>query len=103
MKYVKKLIATSLLIAAVGGFTGCVHVPTMEEIKVNVFKEQEQKFWALSTVSEDYSLLSVYAGQVGHAALAAYPDKPEIAEEWFTREEECREVSELQIRNKYGF
>lgn len=102
MRYVKKLIATSILIAAVGGFTGCVHVPTMEEIKVKVFKEQEQKFWALSTVSEDYSLLSVYAGQVGHAALAAYPDKPEIAEEWFDREAECRKNSEFQISQKLG-
>ena len=104
MRYVKKLIATSILVAAVGGLTGCVPVaPTMDDIKVQVFKEQEEKFWSLSTVSEDYTLLSVYAGQVGHAALAAYPDKPEIAEEWFTREKECREVSELQVRNKYGF
>jgi hypothetical protein len=74
----------------------------MEEIKVKVFKDQEQKFWSLSTVSEDYSLLSVYAGQVGHAALAAYPEKPEIAEEWFDREAQCRENARLDFQVKFG-
>ena len=75
MRYVKKLIATCILVAVVGGLSGCgPKVPTMEEIKVKVFKDQEQKFWSLSKFSEDFSLLSVYAGQVGHAALAAYPD-----------------------------
>ncbi len=104
MRYVTKLVAACILVAVVGGLSGCgPKVPTMEEIKVQVFKEQEKKFWSLSTVSEDYSLLSVYAGQVGHAALAAYPEKPEIAEEWFDRETECREMSEINTRLKYGF
>ena len=104
MRYVKSLLATCILVAVVGGLSGCgPKVPTMEEIKVKVFKDQEQKFWSLSKFSEDFSLLSVYAGQVGHAALAAYPEKPEIAEEWFDREAECREMSEIDTRLTYGF
>ena len=99
----RHILSICILVAVVGGLSGCgPKVPTLEEIKVKVFEEQEKKFWSLSTVSDDYSLLGVYAGQVGHAALAAYPDKPEIAKEWFGRQAECRENAELDLRVKHG-